>query len=539
MKYKYLDIILIALILTIPTSISSNIFEHDFEQGFSNQSKTITDHGMILSQELNRKDMGYTVIRLWGSYYEMGYAQAELLGVYMRDGIKDFKRYFGNKQYNEMREKISEVIWKPPEIEDELQGIVDGLNEIYPFENFDILDAKVANAFGDLLYGSACRSHTCWGRYVTDPVKTLSTRRLDWFDFSSRIPHQHHHVLCARQPNDGTSSWVSLTNPGIVLSSTNLNQYGVFIFGHDYSSRDTDNSPGVMPRGVAVRYITTYANNIEESLNIQDIFEEMKQYEIMTGGFINYYAPEGHGGVMAFNPDPPSNYDSDFFDLRLPQDSWHHGEAMITTNAWTNGTYTPGDEDFGADSYYSDDTPKTLLDHWTLLNRFDTGIINQQILSVEYRDYNDMTIWAEGKIGETERTPRLEWEWYDLFNGPTTPKINGPVIVKKNIECDYEFYSIDAQDYDINYIIDWGDEFEYEHIGPKKSGEKVTISHSWNESKTHIIRLKAKNTIDAESDWATLEVRTPKNKVNNTPFLQFLEQHQHLFPMLCQLLELN
>ena len=42
---------------------------------------------------------------------------------------------------------------------------------------------------------------------------------------------------------------------------------------------------------------------------------------------------------------------------------------MITTNRQTDGTTTPGDEDFGADDYYDDESPKTLESHWDLLAR--------------------------------------------------------------------------------------------------------------------------------------------------------------------------
>ena len=54
----------------------------------------------------------------------------------------------------------------------------------------------------------------------------------------------------------------------------------------------------------------------------------------MSGGFLNYYGPEGYGGVFTSNP-----FESgpDFYHIRKPQESWHHGEAMITTNTWTLG----------------------------------------------------------------------------------------------------------------------------------------------------------------------------------------------------------
>jgi hypothetical protein len=96
---------------------------------------------------------------------------------------------------------------------------------------------------------------------------------------------------------------------------------------------------------------------------------------------------------------------------------------MITTNAWTNGTYTPSDEDFGADEYYNDESPKTHESHWRLVDPVDAqdGL---QRLSVAYRGKEDMTIWADGRIDDTgspgdslRRTPRLEYEWFELF-GP-------------------------------------------------------------------------------------------------------------------------
>ena len=101
--------------------------------------------------------MGYTVLRLWGSYYEMGYAQAELLGEYIVDAVKDVKRYLGNNNYLTLRETLSNVIWEPQEIEDELNGMVDGIEIQFPSEEIDILDLKIINTIGDWLNVFGCR----------------------------------------------------------------------------------------------------------------------------------------------------------------------------------------------------------------------------------------------------------------------------------------------------------------------------------------------------------------------------------------------
>jgi hypothetical protein len=91
---------------------------------------------------------------------------------------------------------------------------------------------------------------------------------------------------------------------------------------------------------------------------------------------------------------------------------------MITTNAWTDGTYTPADENFGADAYYDDESPKTLESHWSLLAEGSNGL---HLLSVAYRGRGDMTIWADGRLDGVGRTPRLEWEWNALFTTDPVP----------------------------------------------------------------------------------------------------------------------
>jgi len=48
---------------------------------------------------------------------------------------------------------------------------------------------------------------------------------------------------------------------------------------------------------------------------------------------------------------------------------------------------------------------------------------------------------------------------------------------------------------------------------------------------------QAKDEHDAESNWATLEISMPKNKpIVKTPFLDFIANHPHMFPLLRQLI---
>lgn len=530
-------ILLIAAAIPATGAIKGQIKQECNKTILTNIYTSTSQNGIILDQDLDENNRGYTIIRLWGSHYEMGYAQAELLGNYIVQAVNENKAYLGNN-YDQKREVISDAVWMPPGIEDEFDGMVDCLAIIHPSENIDSLDLKVLNTIGDWEYG--CRSHTCWGRYVEEPIKTLSTRRLDYpFPYSSA----YHHVLFACDP-DGSHRWVSMGWPGTITVVTGVNEFGTLVSLHDYQSSNADIAAGRMARMVACRYALTFATDPDVSTHLSATYEELQNYEIMTGTFLNYYAPEGYGGVLTCHPQQPG---PDFYNLRTPQENWHHGETMITTNTWTDGTYTPVDEDFGADAYYNDENAKTFESHWNLLQVPGIGNWrNSHLFSVAYRGFGDMTVWAEGRLNNLgRRTPRLEWEWSDLFDSekPTKPNIDGPAKGKAGTEYIYTTSTIDPDGDEIYYYFDWGDDTSSDWLGPYNSGEICECSHSWIDSGNYEIKVKARDIYGTESDWSDpLSISMPKNKNKATNLhsllLKFLENHPHMFLLLRKLIKL-
>lgn len=389
----------------------------------------MVEHGKILAQDLDSQGRGYTVMRVWGSNYEMGYARAELLGDAIVQEVDLVKAYFGDN-YTYYRGIVAGFIY-PGEAQDEINGMVDSLTLSHPEEHIDDLDIKmICDAFACRMdYG--CRIHTCWGRYVDDPIKTLSTRRLDLSRFHS-IPR--HHVLIAHVPDDGSPQWVSFDTPGFVPTWTAVTEYGTLIAVHAWFPIHVNLSAGCMGQ-VSTRHAITFATDPDVSTHLDTVYEELRHNETGLNHFLNYFAPEGYGGVMALDPFQPG---PDCYNLRRPNTSWHHGEAMITTNMFTNGSTTPPDEDFGADEYYDNETPKTMESHWDILAHKSPAypLINFHMMSVAYRGYKDMTIWADGYIQGTTRTPRLEYEWCDLFETPElqVASVSGGLGITATIE---------------------------------------------------------------------------------------------------------
>ena len=127
----------------------------------------------------------------------------------------------------------------------------------------------------------------------------------------------------------------------------------------------------------------------------------------------------------------------------------------------------------------------------------------------------------------------------EFYNSPPgKPTITGPTSAKYGEEHTYQITATDPDDNDIYYYIDFGDGNEEITKGPYGSGRTISVKHTWENQGAYTIKVKSRDTYDEISDWVTLEISMPKNKIIN-PFERFLENHPHLFPLLRQLLGLE
>jgi hypothetical protein len=363
----------------------------------------VSVNGEIVQQQLDGDGNGYTVVRVWGTHYEMGYAQGYLLSEDIAGLIDEFKSFVSSQAWARAREPMEATIFKPTFVDEHLRGMVDGMKAGCPEVKIDVLDLKVFNTAGDWLYAMGCRSHSCWGSFVASPVKTLTTRRLDW----AAVDVTHNHVLCAYDPSDDSDSWVGLGFPGTLAAGTLVTASGTLVAGQDFHSRTEEpgSGPEVMTRGIAGFYAAVMDLPASAEKPLEHVYQELRQYTPYVGGFLCYYAPDGDGGVITFSPS------QGFYDKRTPEESYFGGDMLMTTNSWTDGTTTPEDGEFMHD-YYAAGGTKSLADHWCSMG--DPECKFHQ-LSVEVRGPEDMTIWFQGRIPGGNRTPRVTLEWSELF----------------------------------------------------------------------------------------------------------------------------
>ncbi|HWR64304.1 MAG TPA: M28 family peptidase [Candidatus Thermoplasmatota archaeon] len=122
---------------------------------------------------------------------------------------------------------------------------------------------------------------------------------------------------------------------------------------------------------------------------------------------------------------------------------------------------------------------------------------------------------------------------------PETPTITGPAEGKPDTFYKYSLITSDPDGDMVYYFIDWGDNTTSGWIGPFSSGATASKTHMWAEEGTYTIQAKAKDSLGAESGWATLEVTMPTSFEPTNPLLRWFFQHfPNAFPWLRQLLGL-
>ena len=92
---------------------------------------------------------------------------------------------------------------------------------------------------------------------------------------------------------------------------------------------------------------------------------------------------------------------------------------------------------------------------------------------------------------------------------PAEPTFTGPEKGKPGVTYNYTLESVDTEDQQVSYLVDWGDGNTTGWLGPYDSGEQIIVNHTWQTKATYTVKAKAKDTVGAESGWAILSIKIP------------------------------
>jgi hypothetical protein len=119
---------------------------------------------------------------------------------------------------------------------------------------------------------------------------------------------------------------------------------------------------------------------------------------------------------------------------------------------------------------------------------------------------------------------------------PSAPTIDGPTNGKPGQTLTFTFNTIDPDDDDVRFHINWGDGNE-DWTPYVPSGKYEEMSHAWEDTGTFVITASAEDIFGNIGPEATFTVVIPRNKAINNPILNWLQCHPNLFPILQKLIQ--
>jgi hypothetical protein len=206
---------------------------------------------------------GLTVLRVWGTPAERGFAHgylmAEQIATVMDQYLRDGPLGQGSIEHYEKHTLPRIAMMKiDPVHEAEMRGILEGtearlggpvqmpiLGRTLRYE-----DIVAVNCTGDLCR-SGCSSFAAWGEMTPDGG-TIGARNMDWPVIPCLLDTQII-LVNVPEPDSGKLGWVSITWPCYIGVTTGMNTEGVTVATHDAGGYAASISSGFTPYGWTFR----------------------------------------------------------------------------------------------------------------------------------------------------------------------------------------------------------------------------------------------------------------------------------------------
>jgi hypothetical protein len=85
---------------------------------------------------------------------------------------------------------------------------------------------------------------------------------------------------------------------------------------------------------------------------------------------------------------------------------------------------------------------------------------------------------------------------------PADPQLSGPTLGKPGATLTYTFTTTDPENQEVAYSVAWGDTSAIDWSSIYASGQQVVRSHSYADSGVYSVKVKARDTRLAESEWS-------------------------------------
>ena len=202
-----------------------------------------------------------------------------------------------------------------------------------------------------------------------------------------------------------------------------------------------------------------------------------------------------------------------------PPDTPSTPVGPLVCNINTSYDFSSQSQDIDDDilRYGVDWNADSIIDDWTDYAPSGTEVTIS--LSWNTTGTFNLAFLAEDHVGDiSDFSPPLSIR---INTPPTPPIIDGPLRGKPGENYSYNIVSEDLENDELSYYIDWDDGNVTGWTRTLPAGDLLTVTHIWGDTNTYIIKVKAMDQWDAESDLTTLEVSMPYS-------IQFHHLHQFI-----------
>lgn len=141
--------------------------------------------------------------------------------------------------------------------------------------------------------------------------------------------------------------------------------------------------------------------------------------------------------------------------------------------------------------------------------RYQTGgIFSEEIKNLDEGKKYEFQAGAKNSVGKTwDKSVRIH-------RNPEKPhKPTGPTNGKPGKKYKFTAKASDPDSDQVYLKFNWGDNTNSGWLGPYKSDENISVTHTWSETGSYSIKVKAKDIYDYESEWSDpLNISISKNK---------------------------
>lgn len=265
-----------------------------------------------------RDIQGVSVLRVWGTPREQGYAQGYLLAP---EGIKLLDSYLRGlgtldaiKAYEITSFMVMQQMKIPQAYREELEGIIEGGKDRLKGEltvpslgrAMEYRDLVAINCIPDTAR-MGCSSFAAWGP-LTKEGHTLVGRNLDWIQYPALDGQQ---IVIVRIPPDGnkTLAWASIAWPCFIGCLTGMNAEGVTVSIHDAEGPTATDPSRLAPRALALREALEHAH---AATALDDVARVLKSRTTAVGNNVPVAFPyDGkHPSAGVFEYDGDLDHDS-------------------------------------------------------------------------------------------------------------------------------------------------------------------------------------------------------------------------------------